>query len=91
VFPTVELHPVYEGEFDRLPEDTRNIVLVATERASPSIARLRETWDEVRATRARSAPDLRRAIGDRWEQPLPVDDVPYLTDGYAPTDALLID
>lgn len=91
VFPTVELHPVYEGKFDRFPEDTRNIVLVATERASPSIARLQKTWDEVRAARARSAPDLRRAIGDRWERLLPIDDVPYLTDGYAPTDALLVD
>jgi spermidine synthase len=91
VFPTVELHPVYEGELDRFPDDTRNIVLVATERASPSIRRLQETWDEVRAARGRSAPDLRTAIADRWERPLPTDDVPYLTDGYAPTDALLID
>jgi spermidine synthase len=91
VFPTVELHPVYEGELDRFPDDTRNIVLVATERASPSIARLQESWEEVRAARARSAPDLRKAIGDRWERPLPIDDVPYLTDGFAPTDALLVD
>ncbi len=49
-----------------------------------------------RATGTRSAPrspralDLRAAIRVRWEQPVPFEDVPLLTDGYAPTDALLL-
>jgi spermidine synthase len=91
VFPTVELHPVYEGVGDRRPEDTRNIVLVATERAAPTVRRLRQSWAEVRASRAPTAPALGNAIRDRWRRPLRVDDVPYLTDSYAPTDALLVE
>ena len=91
VFPTVRLHPVFEGPTDRVPEYARNIVLVATERAAPPKRQLARSWAEVRELRAPRAPDLRAAIGDRWSRVLPADDVPYLTDGYAPTDALLVD
>ena len=90
VFPTVELHPVFEGPADRRPDDIRNIILVATERASPSPARLAESWEETREERAPGAPDLRAAARDRWERDVVIRDVPLLTDGYAPTDALLI-
>jgi len=90
VFPTVELHPVYEGPGDRYPGDIRNIILVGTERAAPSPARLAESWEETRAARAPTAPDLRAATRGRWEQDVVTGDVPLLTDGYAPTDALLI-
>src|SRR6476619_5935610 len=90
VFPTVELHPVYEGPGDRYPGDIRNIILVGTERAAPSPARLAESWEETRAARAPTAPDLRAAARGRWEQDVVTSDVPLLTDGYAPTDALLI-
>ena len=90
VFPTVKLHPVYEGRFDRRPGDIRNIILIATERAAPSPERLAESWNETRRARAPRAPDLRAAAKDRWEQDVPTGDVPLLTDGYAPTDALLI-
>ncbi len=90
VFPTVELHPVYEGPGDRRPDDIRNIILVATERAAPTPQRLVEIWNETRAARAPGAPDLRRAIRDRWQRDVRTGDVPLLTDGYAPTDALLL-
>ena len=90
VFPTVKLHPVFEGPFDRQPSDIRNIILVATERAAPSKPRLQEIWNEVRDTRAARAPDLTSAIRNRWERDIPTSDVPLLTDGYAPTDALLL-
>src|SRR6187402_1525527 len=91
VFPTVVFHPVYEGAFDRTPTDVRNIILVATERAAPSREQLAATWADVRNARAPGAPALAAAIRDRWERPVPIDDVPLLTDGYAPTDALLLD
>jgi spermidine synthase len=91
VFPTVVFHPVYEGAFDRTPGDVRNIILVATERAAPSREQLAATWAEVRRDRAPRAPTLANPIRDRWERPVRVDDVPLLTDGYAPTDALLLD
>jgi spermidine synthase len=90
VFPTVELHPVYEGAFDRRPEDARNIVLVATERASPPTRQLLDTWSAERAARAPRAPRLVGAIRDRWTRAVRTEDVPYLTDGYAPTDSLLV-
>ena len=88
VFPTVRLHPVF-AEGDRDAGSVRNVILVATEGAAPSEAVLAGNWERLRAT-ARKAPDLARAIRDRWDRPLPVDDVPLLTDGYAPTDALLV-
>jgi len=90
VFPTVELHPVYETNADRRPDDIRNIILVATERAAPEIGRLTEIWEEIRRDRAPGAPDLRGPIANRWEREIPIADVPFLTDGYAPTDALLL-
>jgi spermidine synthase len=90
VFPTVELHPVYEGPGDRFEGDIRNIILVGTERAAPTPARLAESWNETRAVRAPTAPDLRAAARGRWERDVVTNDVPLLTDGYAPTDALLI-
>ncbi len=90
VFPTVVLHPVYEGAFDRASDDIRNIILVATERAAPSADQLANTWADVRAARAPRAPALTAPIRNRWEQPVRTDDVPLLTDGYAPTDALLL-
>lgn len=90
VFPTVELHPVYEGPGDRRPGDIRNIILVATERAAPSRERLAEAWADVREARAPAAPALTAALRDRWERDIPIGDVPLLTDGYAPTDALLL-
>jgi hypothetical protein len=36
-------------------------------------------------------PALDNAIADRWTRPVRFDDVPVLTDDYAPTDALLAD
>ena len=68
VFPTVELHPVYEGAADRRPDDIRNIILVATERAAPSPQRLVESWNETREARAPGAPNLAKALRDRWQR-----------------------
>jgi spermidine synthase len=83
VFPTVELHPVGGGG------QNGNVIVVATEGARPQQAVLQGNWDRLRA-RSRRALDLHDAIAARWEQPVPFDDVPLLTDGYAPTDALLV-
>ena len=85
VFPTVAIHPVGEEPADAI----RNIILVATDSAAPSKAFLRERWAEVRR-RAPGAPDLREAIERRIDAPVGTEDVPVLTDDYAPTDALLL-
>ena len=90
VFRTVQLHPVYEGEWDRDPESVRNVILVATDRDDPGTAELHRAWAAVRETSPK-APDLTTAITDRWPATLDGDGVPVLTDDYAPTDALLLD
>jgi spermidine synthase len=90
VFSTVALHPVYDGPGDRFAEDIRNVILVATDRPAPARSFLGARWRDLRS-RSRGAPDLQQAIADRWERTLRVDDVPLLTDDYAPTDALLLE
>ena len=88
VFSTVELHPVFlEG--DRDPGSLRNVILVATDSASPSTAFLAERWEQIRARWPR-APELADPIRDRWQREVRLADVPLLTDDYAPTDALLL-
>jgi spermidine synthase len=88
VFPTVLVHPaILPG--DRGDETFRNLILVATEQAAPQRTFLAERWEALRR-RAPSAPDLREPILDRHDAFIPTDDVPVLTDDYAPTDALLL-
>jgi spermidine synthase len=89
VFPTVLVHPVGSGE-GSASSSVRNVILVATERAAPARTFAQERWGEMRAS-SKGAPDLSAAFRDRWESPLRFDDVPILTDDYAPTDALLVD
>jgi spermidine synthase len=87
VFPTVLVHPVsLTGENDA---SLRNLMIVATEGAAPGKGFLRSRWEQVRA-RARTAPDLAKAIRNRYDNAIPTRDVPTLTDDYAPTDALLL-
>lgn len=89
VFPTVLLYPVFDSPDDRNPTYTRNVILVATESAAPTTAFLRKRWKSIREAHPQ-APELDRAIADRWSKPVRLDDVPVLTDDYAPTDALLL-
>jgi spermidine synthase len=88
VFPTVLVHPAILAG-DQGDETFRNLILVATEQAAPQRVFLAQRWDEIRAA-APTAPDLRQAILDRHDELIPTDDVPVLTDDYAPTDALLL-
>ena len=88
-FPTVAVHPVVVGEETLRPDEIRNVIFVATDAAAPAKQVLQRRWAAVRAE-AKTAPDLAKAIRQRWERPIPTDDVPALTDDYAPTDALLL-
>jgi len=88
VFPTVAIHPVVESGGNDL-ESTRNIILLAGEGAAPSKQFLLDRWREVRR-RSPGAPDLVTAIKGRVDTPVSTQDVPVLTDDYAPTDALLL-
>ena len=89
-FPTVLLYPVYETVNDRNPTYARNVILIATDSPAPSTEFLRQRWKEIRKATP-TAPALDKAIADRWTRPVRFDDVPVLTDDYAPTDALLAD
>ncbi len=87
VFPSVLVHPVIEegqGGLDAF----RNLIVVASESAPASRPVLADRWEEIRRETP-SVPDLAAAIEDRRDQQVPTDDVPILTDDYAPTDALL--
>jgi spermidine synthase len=86
VFPTVVVYPVHAGEREG---DPINLIIVATDAAEPADSVLLDRWRAVRA-RVRTAPDLRHAIRDRLDGAIAVNDVPLLTDDYAPTDALLL-
>jgi spermidine synthase len=87
-FPTVLVHPAVE-QSDRGAEAYRNLILVATEAAAPEKDFLAERWAALRR-RVPEAPDLEGPIRGRHDAPIPTDDVPTLTDDYAPTDALLL-
>ncbi len=87
VFPTVAIHPVVEAGNDI--ESVRNIIVVAGEGAAPSKQFLLDRWRDVRR-RSPGSPDLVAAINGRVDAPIPTQDVPVLTDDYAPTDALLL-
>ena len=86
VFPTVVVHPVIDGA---LETDVRNLILVATDRPAPDKAFLAARWRQV-LSRQPGAPNLVPAIRGRYDRAIAVDDVPTLTDDYAPTDALLL-
>ncbi|MEO5575058.1 MAG: fused MFS/spermidine synthase [Gaiellaceae bacterium] len=88
VFPTVAIHPVLSGGEHDL-DGIRNVILVAGDGAAPSKEFLQERWAELRK-QAPGAPDLNAAIGNRVDAAVPTEDVPVLTDDYAPTDALLL-
>jgi spermidine synthase len=82
VFPTVLVHPLGE------PDSYGNVMLVATDGAAPSTDVLQDTWSRLHGAHP-SAPSLQAAIAQRYDGFVPTDDVPTLTDAYAPVDALL--
>jgi spermidine synthase len=86
-FPSVAVHPVIEPNDSGSLNELRNLMLVATEGALPGEEFLLERWRELAPA---GAPDLEAPIRDRYDKPLRFDDVPTLTDDYAPTDSLLL-
>ena len=88
-FPTVLVHPVVSPGERADPELLRNVIMVATEQPAPAKPFLAQRWREIRAERP-GAPDLAKAISGRYDARIPTDDVPTLTDDYAPTDSLIV-
>jgi spermidine synthase len=86
IFPTVVVHPVVPSRADD-PEGLTNVLIFAADKALPAPGELLERWRRLRPPRAAG---LERAILDRDDAPIRTEDVPILTDDYAPTDALLV-
>ena len=85
VFPTVVTHPaVAPGG------GLQNLMVVATEQPAPTKSVLLDRWRETRKPTP-TYPELRTRIRDRVDSGIEIEDVPTLTDDYAPTDALLIE
>ncbi|HZO49746.1 MAG TPA: fused MFS/spermidine synthase, partial [Gaiellaceae bacterium] len=84
VFPTVLVHPVSGPD-----AGVQNVILVATDQAAPDTSFLLRRWRSISAAHP-LAPPLTSAIPGRYDEPLPLHDVPVLSDDYAPTDALLV-
>jgi spermidine synthase len=82
VFQTVLVHPVGTAS----PGSVQNLIVIAGDFAPPSRQTLLERW---RTQRPRSAPSLVPAITGRYDKAIDTNDVPLLTDDYAPTDALI--
>lgn len=89
VFPTVLVHPVVEGG-GALDDAALNLILVSTDGPAPRESFLIGRWKRVRAG-VRTAPDLTQPIRNRLDGAVRIDDVPTLTDDYAPTDSLLLE
>ena len=89
-FPTVLLHPVYDGPGIATPPTRATSSSSRPTAAAAATSFLRKRWEGF-GQQSRGAPDLDNALRDRWERPVPFDDVPLLTDDYAPTDALLLE
>jgi hypothetical protein len=64
-------------------------MVVATEQPAAARSVLLDRWREMRKQTS-TYPELRARIRDRVGSGIEIDDVPTLTDDYAPTDALLV-
>ena len=88
-FATVAVHPVGDAPGTGDDGEVRNLVVVATDEPVTGRDVLRARWSALRKTHP-AAPDLAATIDTRYEASVPVEDVPTLTDDYAPTDALIL-
>ena len=84
---SVLVHPaILPG--DKGDEQFRNLILIATEKATPGRTRFADRWTKLRGENPRL--DLRRPILDRRDGLIPTDDVPVLTDDHADGRAALL-
>lgn len=89
VFPGVYLFPV-----DFRPAGqaalVRSIILMATSKTGMTRARLMRAGRELRGSRVARVVEVDALIADTYDRPIPIGDVPVLTDDYAPIDVLPI-
>jgi len=86
VFPAVYVFPVEFGA-GGVPEALRNIIVVGTQTPPEPPESVRARYARVR-DRIR-VPGFHAVVEDLYVRPIPTDDVPLLSDNYAPVDALI--
>lgn len=88
VFPTVYVVPVGWGEYDSR-EALRNIIIIGTDQ--PAMSKDAIAAAAVRAVRnpGVSLARFEQAAADLYTAPIPTEDVPILTDDYAPVEILI--
>lgn len=88
VFPAVYVFPVdwarYGGE-----ASLRNIIVVADQRPPLSAQTVRAAAARARSAAGVTLPRFEEAAGDLYTRPLRTDDVPVLTDDFAPVELLV--
>lgn len=87
VFPGVYVFPVDfrpAGQAARV----RSIILMATSKTGMTRARLVRAGRELRGSRVAQVVQVDALIADSYDRPIPIGDVPVLTDDYAPVDVL---
>jgi spermidine synthase len=88
VFATVYVFPV-DFARDGMPERIRNVIVIATDEPPlprDEVARRARALVEVGTVTVDRFPD---AASDLYTQRIPIDDVPVLSDDFAPVDALI--
>jgi spermidine synthase len=88
VFPMVDVYPVKVPGVD-CAKEICNVIIVAGDGPRPDGAELRANWKQASAGGVHPL-ELDSAIAARSSRPLPLGDVPTLTDDYAPTDSMLL-
>lgn len=88
IFPTVYVFPV---DFDRYgsPSALRNIILVATTLPALPAAEILRRARDLTAARTVTVDRFVDAAGTLYQSPIRTDDVPALSDDFAPVDSLI--
>jgi spermidine synthase len=88
VFPTVYVFPVDYGQYGS-PHSLRNIILVATDAPPLPAGEIRRRAGALAGGGVVTVDRFREAAGSLYQARIPVEDVPLLTDDFAPVDALI--
>ncbi len=88
VFPTVYVFPVDWEQYGS-PNAVRNIIVIATDQPRRSADAIRIAATRARVVPGVTLPRFAAVVGDLYDHPIRTDDVPILTDSFAPVDTLL--
>ena len=88
VFPTVYVFPVDWGRYDS-PESLRNIIVIGTDRPRLAPQEVLAAARRALVTPGVTLPRFLDAARDLYTEPIPITDVPVLTDDFAPVELLI--